>query len=396
LKENKQKMNGTEPMPVVLLTPVLDTRLEWVGLYLEGCSTVSVASGLAERLAAGSPFPYRYVFLPFDATWLDADSLPFPAGQTVLMLDSAPGGELADACRALRRAGIHVAAPDLTGAATPDLLDFAIMPAAAARQRLPEKALRRVLERFKGFATEVDGTELLRWCAAAGFPFIACRTMAYVPDAKGQSPSRMVLMKLLGLVTRDAEIGELEEAFRQEPKLAFDLLRLVNSASMGLCGKIASFRQAITILGRRQLQRWLQLLLFAHQKEGVHGPSILMQQAATRGRLMELLSRETPAGASVDYQEEAFMVGLFSMLDVLMGAALDELLKPICLADRAERALLRREGDLGRMLALVEQAERRDLAAVTGSLSRLGISADSFNQMQIAALGWVHRLGISE
>jgi EAL and modified HD-GYP domain-containing signal transduction protein len=383
-------------MPVVLLTPVLDMRLDWVGLHLEGDLTVSAASRLAEWLEAANPFPYRYVFLPFDATWPDAGSFPFPAGEMVLMRDSAPDGEPADACRALRRAGVHVAAPDLPDAATAETADFAIVPAAAARGKLPERALRRTLDRFKGVATEVDSTELLSWCAAAGFPFIACRTMAYAPDAKGQNTSRMLLMKLLGLVTRDAETGELEEAFRQEPRLAFDLLRLVNSASMGLCGKIASFRQAITILGRRQLQRWLQLLLFAHQAQGAKGPSILMQQAATRGRLMELLSAKTFAAASVDGQEEAFMVGLFSMLDVLMGMPLDELLKPLHLAEHAERALLNREGRLGQLLALLEQAEARDLAAATGSLSRLGIAADSFNQMQIAALGWVHRLGISE
>lgn len=385
-------------MPVVLATPVLDSHLNWVGLHVWGQATVSVAAGLAKKLQAASPFPYRNIFLPFDASWLEAKSFPFPAGQIVLMLDSPPEGELADACRVLRRKGVHIAAPDFPGAARRDAVDIPILPAAAARQRFSDKELRHALDQFKTLAVEVDSTELFEWCVSTGFPLIASRTMGYAPVAKGQgqSPSRTMLMKLLGLVTRDAEIIELENVLRQEPKLAFDLLRLVNSASMGLRNKIANFRQAITILGRRQLQRWLQLLLFAHQKEGAHGPGILMQQAATRGRLMELLSKETPQGASVDYQEEAFMVGLFSMLDVLMGTPLEELLKTIRLADPVEQALLRREGDLGQMLAVVERAECRDPAAVANFLDRLGVPAASFNDMQIAALGWVYRLGISE
>lgn len=388
-------------MAVVLATPVLDARLNWVGLRLAGELPLPAVAQLIAKVEAASPFPYQKIFLPFDPSWSDAPSFPLPAGQTVLMLPAPPESDapLANSCRALRGKGVHVAAPGSPDAALRGVADVFVLPAAEARQTLSEKALRQVLEsESKLFADGVDSTDLFDWCAATGFPFIALNTMGYVPTPKGQaqSPSRMMLLKLLNLVTQDAETGQLEDVFKQEPKLAFDLLRLVNSASMGLRNKIANFRQAITILGRRQLQRWLQLLLFAHQKEGAHGPSILMQQAATRGRLMELLSKETSPGASVDDQEQAFMVGLFSMLDVLMGSPLAELLKSLRLADAVEQALLHRNGDLGLMVGLVEQAEAQDVDGVARSLERMGISGEAFIDAQLAALGWVYRLGISE
>jgi c-di-GMP-related signal transduction protein len=78
-----------------------------------------------------------------------------------------------------------------------------------------------------------------------------------------QSASRTLSLKLLQMVMTDAETRELEAVLRQDPALSYHLLRLVNSLGMGLTRRIASFSQAIMILGRNQLRRWLNLMLFA-------------------------------------------------------------------------------------------------------------------------------------
>ncbi len=389
-----------DPMPVVL-TPVFDAHLRWAGLRLEGGSAeplpAALAARLAERWHAAAALPSPHFFLPFDPSWTDS---PLPAGQTVLVLPVLPAlqGETAAVCGVLRAKGIRLAAPGLPDATLRSLADIAVLPAASAMGELSDETLRQARRgEFQLFAAEADSVEQVEWCAANGFRFIHCRAMAYRPAAKGSTPgsSRVLLLQLLSLVTQDAETPELEHIFKQEPKLAFDLLRLVNSASMGLQTKIASFRQAIAILGRRQLRRWLQLLLFAPQKEGAGGQGILMQQAAARGRLMELLIAETLPGLSLDYREQAFMVGLFSMLDTLMGMPLAELLPPLRLVEPVEHALLAREGELGRLLALVEQAEARDMDGLGRSLLQLGVSDTAFNDAQAATLAWVYRLGVS-
>lgn len=373
----------------VALVPVYDARLNWVGLRLEGRPLpLNVVARLAERLEADPPFPSPLVFLPFDPS---SPAPPYPPERTVLVLPAPPEGAEAENCRSLRAQGVHIAAPGLSP--LDGLVDIAMLPVAAAQQ---ETLLPALEGEFRLFATEADSPELIDWCASAGFHFIACRTMAFRPAPKGraQSPSRLLLMKLLELVTRDAETWELEHIFKQEPRLAFDLLRLVNSASMGLRTKISSFGQAIAILGRRQLQRWLQLLMFAPSKEGGAAAGILMQQAATRGRLLELLSGER--GDAVEVREQAFLVGLFSLLDVLMSVPLPDLLKSLHLVEPVEQALLHRGGGLGQMLVLAEQLEARDMDGVAQSLDRLGLSPTVFNDAQRAALAWVHQLGVEE
>ena len=159
------------------------------------------------------------------------------------------------------------------------------------------------------------------------------------------------LLAMLGLLARDAETGELEHLLKQDPALSYHLLKLVNSAAFALSSPITSFGQAINLLGRRQLQRWLQLLLYARQQEdGL--PNLLLPQAALRAAQMEALVKAR--GADRDAQDLAFMVGVFSLLDILFATPMPALLGALTLPAGAADALLTRSGPLGELLRLVE------------------------------------------
>ena len=86
-------------------------------------------------------------------------------------------------------------------------------------------------------------------------------------------------MTMLALLARDADSRELEAQLKQDPGLSYHLLKLVNSAAFSSGTHIASFGQAISRIGRRQLQRWLQLLLYARQHPD-GPPNLLLPIAA--------------------------------------------------------------------------------------------------------------------
>lgn len=102
--------------------------------------------------------------------------------------------------------------------------------------------------------------------------------------------------------------------------------------------------------------------------------------AAVRGRMMELLA--PPAE-----RDEAFMIGVLSLADSLLGMSMQSLVASLSLHDKVLQALLYREGMLGNLLAQAELAECRDIQAPLPSLA-----ADSFNQVQLEALEWVRRM----
>jgi len=149
----------------------------------------------------------------------------------------------------------------------------------------------------------------------------------------------------------------------------------------------------LMVLGRRALQRWVQLLLYATGKEGTV-VSPLMQLAATRAKLMELVARQVRQH-DFDYADRAFMVGMLSLLDVLMDEPMKDIVARMNLQEEIEAALLQRSGDLGDLLSLCGDIESGDATAVQKRLySRPGLNADALNGAQLEALGWANSIAM--
>lgn len=175
-----------------------------------------------------------------------------------------------------------------------------------------------------------------------------------------QSGSRALALTLLQLVASDADTREIEEIFRHDPTWSYHLLRLVNSPGIGNGRRIDNFTQAILLLGRRQLRRWLNLILFTSSKDDPRS-AMLLAHVAVRARLLEQLVKA--AGQDKDEQERAFMVGMFSLLGVMFGMPMADILKPVNLDASVLEALLTRSGDLGALLTAVEGLEQGRSAA---------------------------------
>ncbi|MEO8409938.1 MAG: HDOD domain-containing protein, partial [Propionivibrio sp.] len=201
--------------------------------------------------------------------------------------------------------------------------------------------------------------------------------------------ARTLALKLLQKVAEDADTREIEAIFRQEPVLAYHLLRLVNSLSVGVGRTISSFSQAILILGRQQLKRWLNLMLFAANRDDPRAP-MLLARVAVRARSMELLARTS--GFDRAMQEYAFMTGMFSLLGCLFGMPLSEVLQPLKLHVSLTDALLHRQGRLGLLLNIVERTEYAGAAEKAGldeQLVRLGLGIDDHILIAIDAYQWM-------
>ncbi|TFW31639.1 HDOD domain-containing protein, partial [Massilia horti] len=229
-----------------------------------------------------------------------------------------------------------------------------------------------------------------RWseCVLAGFTWFS-GDYAFDPATPGamigDAAARRRLLALLALVARDADSRELEVLLKQDAALSFHLLKLVNSAAFAVGStSITSFGQAISVLGRRQLQRWLQLLLYARQQaNGL--PNLMLPLAALRGAQMEALCKRD--GGDRDSQELAFMTGVFSLLDCLFGIPMAVLVGELKLPPEAEAALLRREGALGQRLSLFECAPGEQ------ELEAAGISRDDWWRSQLYAWHWAIQVG---
>jgi EAL and modified HD-GYP domain-containing signal transduction protein len=254
---------------------------------------------------------------------------------------------------------------------------------------------------FRKIATDVGTHEMFGWLQEKGFELYGSHFLTARNPAADKEPdlTRLKLLKLLNIVKQDGDTREIEAIFREEPKLSYNLLRLVNSVAVGARTKISSFSQAIAILGRRQLQRWLQLLIYANNLADGNTPNPLMQIAAARGRQMELLSTSiTPEPDIPDLSDNAFMTGLFSLLDILINLPMSDILKELPMHDEVVEALLSPSsgGTLGALLAAVKSAEAGDFKAAESTYEKLGLDHWTVSRAQVAAFYWACRINVDK
>jgi EAL and modified HD-GYP domain-containing signal transduction protein len=246
-------------------------------------------------------------------------------------------------------------------------------------------------------AAHVESQSQMELCRLLGFQLFQGYYFAkpVIVEGRKLDASTQGLLRLIKLVADDADPARLDAAFRTEPALVINLLRLTNSVGVGARARITSVRHAITVLGRRQLQRWLQLLLFSRGADIDLAHNPLLQLAALRGRFMELLVEKLHPGQR-DLRDPAFITGLMSVVPAALGMSMTDVLAQIAVGNDVRLALTHREGTLGKLFALTERYDDNDVAGVQELLSPYGANASLglLGEILGESLTWVQQLGM--
>ncbi|PLZ04389.1 diguanylate phosphodiesterase [Burkholderia sp. WAC0059] len=204
--------------------------------------------------------------------------------------------------------------------------------------------------------------------------------------------SQAGLTRLLTLVASHAGVDELETELKAHPGVVVQLLRLVNSSTLGLTKPISSLREAVLAAGRRRIARWTQLLLYASDHDLPWGSDPLVQLAGTRACFMELAARALrPDDAA--FADAAFMTGVFSLLHVLVDSTGDDALGRLGLAQPIRDAVGSRDGDLGVLLRIALAVERGDDAGAQALVAAQGgafamLTPARLAELNLGALAW--------
>jgi len=192
--------------------------------------------------------------------------------------------------------------------------------------------------------------------------------------------ARFALLRLLSKLQSPAiEFRDMEDIIRQDVSLSYKLLRLINSSYYARPRKINSIRQALTLLGMRQIKDWVSLLSLSTIEDK---PRELMVTAMVRARMSETLSNS----AGVKNAEAGFTVGLFSVLDALLDLPLNEVLSNLPLAGDVTKALVSHEGKLGTILQNVIDYEHGEW----GSISIVGLKPDKVRDAYFESVTWAN------
>lgn len=256
------------------------------------------------------------------------------------------------------------------------------------------KSLSKELRKFPVLqvAEKVETKDEFKYCLEIGLDCFQGYYFAHPEtlSAKVINPAYANILSLLNMLRNNAEIVEIENALKRDVALSFKLLRYINSAGFGLSCEIHSFRHAVTILGYQKLYRWLTLLLVTASSDAGTPPA-LMKTAVTRGRLVELLGQHLLDGSDRD---NLFIVGVFSLLDVMLDMPMDNILETLLLPDAVTDALLNRTGIYGPFLELTEACEDPEMTDVPRLCEQLQITPEMLNRAHVSSLAWVEELGV--
>jgi len=339
-------------------------------------------------------------FIPLSSSSLDLAAIDrLKTSNIVLLLQLAADAEadiLCEAIERLRARGLQIgvfrqpkhpafakliqqvefAAIDIRGSEANTARDFS----AAVRSGVREHPIRLL-------ACNIDTTDDLRFCHQWHFENFHGKFAASPPETANDTtadPHKAQLMNLLRLVQGDAETAEIAAAMKQDPLLSFRILRYLNSPALGLTHRIDSLEQALIILGRQRLTRWLAVLLFS-VRDPHFGDWLMVENSLTRGRLMEVLGEQSMPGQPHD---PLFLTGIFSSLGSLLRRPLAEILADMLLTDDIRHALLEHSGPYGPLLEVAIASEDFDLPRMEKAALAAGVDPASLNHALLAATAW--------
>lgn len=356
----------------------------------EAC--VNIVNNTLINMGTGQLLGNGVAFINITPELLDSDLLNLlPSTRTILELGigDSKKADLPFLLHSLRDRGFRIALKDLLPSAHNRSLletaDFAMLDI----QRFNIKTLAKAIDHYRHYplkliAKKVETMKEFLACVELGFDYFQGYHFARPEtlSVKTLDPSQVAVLELLNKVRANAEIGELEAAFKQDMALPFKLLRYINSVGFGLNAQVQSIQHALTILGHRQLYRWLTLLLITSNRGAAS--SALIQTAMTRGRFAELLGRDLDERA----RDNLFIVGIFSLLDAILEMPMDNVLENLRLPENVVDALQYHNGIYAPFLNLVKACECMDWELIEKISRSLLMLPETVSRAHLEALAW--------
>jgi len=340
-------------------------------------------------------------FLNVSASLLMSETIELLPPERIIfeILEDVPiSSQLVERCEELKDRGFRLALDDFVYRSEYEPILPLIDYLKVDLDITPVETLPKVIAEIRKYsnaillAEKVEQESQYLACKDLGFTLFQGFFLAHpvVITGKKPQPNQISLMRIMGMLIGDANVSELEVPFKESPTLTISLLRLVNSVAVsgGRRQEISTLRQAIVVLGQKQLLRWVQLLLYVSPEGNV--ANSLMQQVSNRARLMELIANQLDNYKATG--DQAFMVGMLSLVHAVLKTPQEEVLAQIAIPDTLKLAITKREGLLGQLLNLTELIEKYEFEKAAAAIHELGMNINDFTSIQLQAMQWANEL----
>lgn len=189
------------------------------------------------------------------------------------------------------------------------------------------------------------------------------------------------------LHTSTPDLDKIADILERDLSLSYKLLKLINSAAFPLRERIDSIKSAVTMLGINEFEKWINLIIL--KELGDEKPKEVIRLSIIRAKFCEEIAKEL---GYLEERSQFFMMGMFSLLDVLMNAKLDSLLTELPIAEEIKNALLRNDGIYGQVFDIVLSYEKAEWKTVDKRTEELGLEEEKLATIYGKAIDWCNRV----
>ncbi|MFA5523231.1 MAG: HDOD domain-containing protein [Tissierellales bacterium] len=206
--------------------------------------------------------------------------------------------------------------------------------------------------------------------------------------SKKLHPVKSTCLQLINEINGgDIDFKRISNIISRDLSLTYNLLKLVNSGAFGFRYRIKSVIHAVTALGEREIKKWIYLIVLSDM--GQEKPDELTKLSLIRAKFAERLARKTRFARQAD---DVFLLGLFSLLDVILNRPLKEVLNDIQATEMVRQALLDKEGEMGNIYKMMLSYEKGEWDKAMEYAEELGISYSLLLNAYMEALIWYRKL----
>lgn len=315
----------------------------------------------------------------------------FPASSIVVEIleDVEPTREVFAACQKLVKKGYLLALDDFvyTRAHRPLMEMAEIIKVDFTISSIDE--IKELVEfsskfHFKLLAEKIETYEEYTLARSLGFVYFQGYFFSKPEVLKNKeiSSSQLIYMKLIMEINRvEFDVKKLENLVMQDVAISYKLLKCINSAYYSRLQPITSIRNAIAYLGEQGVRMFVTLIATAKLSESK--PDELLRTSCIRARFLELVAAELGRDT-----EEAFMLGLFSMVDAILDTPMESLLQQLPVSSDMVQALAHQRGPLYPMLNIIQIYEAGQWVKLDEAIDQQGLVSSNMIEYYLDAVRW--------
>lgn len=190
-------------------------------------------------------------------------------------------------------------------------------------------------------------------------------------QGKALSSAGLSRMQMLQVINNpESEFDEISDIISKDVALVYKLMKIINSAVYNMSKPVSSVQNAVVLLGLAEIRKWFSVLLLSEMSED--SPKELMNLALSRAMFAEKLAMNN---GREDLKNEAFLTGLFSLLDAMLKRPISELVANLPVSESILEALLKQQGDIYPYLALSKAYEKHEVKKIEKILNETGMDS---------------------